>query len=251
MNINIYNEDCLIQMDKLIEQKIIFDAIITDPPYGTTQCKWDNIIPFDEMWKRLKKLIKPNGAIILFGTEPFSSYLRISNINNYKYDWVWYKVQKSNFLNAKKQPLRSVENILVFYSNQPTYNFIKTEGHVKKEVKGIKRKSVDLYNEQSGESNYSSTERYPHSILTFSKDTQKSSLHPTQKPILLMEYLVKTYTNNNESVLDFTAGSFSTGIACMNTNRNFTGIENNKDYFEIGKCRLLSNNINNDYLFNF
>lgn len=238
MTINIYNEDCLVQMDKLIEQNIIFDAIITDPPYGTTNCKWDSIIPFDEMWKRLNKLIKPTGAIVLFGTEPFSSQLRMSNIFDYKYDWIWYKVQKSNFLNAKKQPLRSVENISVFYKKQSTYNFIKTEGHVKKEVKNIKRKTVDLYNEQNGESNYSSTERYPHSILTFPKDTQKCSLHPTQKPVALMEYLIKTYTNENELVLDFTAGSFSTGIACINTNRSFIGIENNKDYFEIGKNRL-------------
>ena len=146
------------------------------------------------MWEQLKRIIKPNGAIVLFGSEPFSSALRMSNIKNYKYDWIWYKAQKSNFLNAKNQPLRSYETISVFYKKQPTYNYIKTIGHKKKEVKNIERKTVDLYNDQYGVSNYSSTERYPHSVLEFSKDTQTNALHPTQKPVALIEYLIKTYT---------------------------------------------------------
>jgi len=194
------------------------------------------------MWERLNKLIKPNGAIVLFGSEPFSSALRMSNIKNYKYDWVWDKVQKSNFLNAKKQPLRSNELISVFYEKQCTYNYQKTKGHKKKEVKNIKRVSVELYNEQTGVQNYSSTERYPHSIITFPKDTQKTSLHPTQKPVALMEYLVKTYTNENETVLDFTMGSGSTGVACKNLNRNFIGIELDKEYYEIAKARIENTN---------
>jgi DNA modification methylase len=230
--------DCL-EVMKTIEDNSI-DAIITDPPYGTTACKWDSVIDFDLMWEQLNRIIKPNGAIVLFGSEPFSSALRMSNIKNYKYDWVWDKVQKSNFMNAKKQPLRSVETIGVFYKKQCTYNYQKTTGHKKKEVKNIKRKSVDLYNEQTGIQNYSSTERYPHSILTFSKDTQKLSVHPTQKPIALMEYLCLTYTNEGELVLDFTMGSGTTMLACKNTNRNGIGIEMDEKYFKIAQERVNS-----------
>jgi DNA modification methylase len=234
----LYNGEALEVMDKLIAEGVVVDAIITDPPYGTTACKWDSVIPFDAMWERLNKLIKPNGAIVLFGSEPFSSALRMSNIKNYKYDWIWNKVQKSNFLNAKKQPLRSNETISVFYKKQCTYNYQKSTGHKKKEVINIKRKSVDLYNKQTGIQNYSSTERYPHTILTFSKDTQKESFHPTQKPVALMEYLIKTYTNENEFVLDFTMGSGTTGVACKNLNRKFIGIEMDKGYFGIAKKRI-------------
>ncbi len=236
--IDLYNGDCLQVMDDLISKGVKVDCVITDPPYGTTQCKWDVIIPFDEMWKRLNLLIKDNGAIVLFGSEPFSSVLRVSNLKDYKYDWIWDKMQKSNFLNAKKQPLRKHELISVFYKKQPTYNYIKTFGHKKKEVKNIQRKSVELYNEQNGIQNYSSTERFPHSILTFKKDTQKQSLHPTQKPVALLEYLIKTYTNENNTVLDFTMGSGSTGVACKNLNRNFIGIELDSNYFNIAKQRI-------------
>ena len=242
MIIDLHNGDCLEVMDKLIDDGVKVDAIITDPPYGTTKCKWDEVIPFDEMWERLNKLIKENGAIVLFGSEPFSSTLRVSNLKNYKYDWIWDKVQKSNFLNAKKQPLRSNETISVFYKKQCCYNYQKTKGHKKKEVKNIERESVDLYNSQTGIHNYSSTERYPHSIIRFSKDTQKSSLHPTQKPVELMEYLVKTYTNEGDTVLDFTMGSGSTGVACVNTNRSFIGIELDEEYFEICKDRIIEKN---------
>ena len=235
---NLYNGDCLEVMDKLIKDGIVVDSIICDPPYGTTKCKWDSVIPFDEMWLRLEKIVKRDGAIVLFGSEPFSSFLRVSNIKKYKYDWVWNKVQKSNFLNAKKQPLRSNELISVFYSKQPTYNIIKSVGHKKKEVKNIVRTSAEVYNPQTGVHNYSSTERFPHSILTYPKDTQKSSLHPTQKPVALMEYLVKTYTNEGETVLDFTMGSGTTGVACQNTNRNFIGIELDEKYYNISKERM-------------
>src|SRR5574343_976958 len=246
-SIKLYKGDCLAVMDELIKQGVKVDCILTDPPYGTTQCKWDVVIPFEEMWIRINKLVKDNSAVILFGSEPFSSLLRVSNIKNYKYDWVWDKMQKSNFLNAKKQPLRKHENICVFYKKKQTYNYIKTYGHEKKEVKNIERKSVELYNEQYGIQNYSSTERFPHSILTFSKDTQKESFHPTQKPVALLEYLVKTYTNKDETILDFTMGSGTTGVACVNTNRNFIGIELDEKYFEIAKNRIEEAKKNNKY----
>ena len=239
-----YLWDCLEKMDELIAEWVKVDAIITDPPYWTTACKWDTVIPFDKMWERLNKLIKPNWAIVLFGSEPFSSALRMSNITQYKYDWIWNKVQKSNFLNAKKQPLRSYENICVFYKKQPTYNFIKTTWHKKKEVKNIERKTVELYNEQNWIQNYSSIERYPHSVIKFNKDTQKSSLHPTQKPVALMEYLIKTYSHKDEVILDFTAGSFSTWVACQNTNRKFILIEKDETYFNAWVERI-NNLINN------
>ena len=236
----IYNGDCLEVMDYLIEKGIKVDAIITDPPYGTTACKWDNVIPFDKMWERLNKLSNKTTPIILFGSQPFTSTLVLSNIDEYKYDWVWDKVQKGNFLNALKQPLRSNELISVFYKNQCTYNPQMTTGHIKKEVKNIKRKTVDLYNEQSGTQNYSSTERFPHSIITFPKDTQTSSLHPTQKPIALLQYLIKTYTNKNDLILDFTSGSFTTSVASEQLGRRSIGIELEQKYCDIGIKRLNS-----------
>lgn len=235
----LYNDDCLDIMDRLIEEGIIFDAIITDPPYGTTSCKWDSIIPFDEMWKRINKLIKPNGAIVLFGSEPFSSALRMSNIKNYKYDWIWVKEQGTGHLNCKIMPLKKHENISVFCSKKTIYNpqFAKgkpyiwesnTEGKNTDKVYG---KQIARYrNENDGR-------RYPTSILEFNREL-KNRYHSTQKPILLMEYLIKTYTNENELILDFTMGSGSTGVAALNTGRRFVGIEKDEKYFEISKRRL-------------
>jgi len=200
------------------------------------------------MWKRLNKLIKPNGAIVLFGAEPFSSALRMSNIKNYKYDWVWNKPTATGHLNAKKQPMRAYENISVFYTKQTTYNFQKTQGHERKVSSAVSRgKSIErakgkskIYGDEIVEkvTNYNSTERYPRNIITFSTDKQKSKLHPTQKPVALMKYLIKTYTNENETVLDFTMGSGTTGVACKNTNRNFIGIELDENYFNIAKERI-------------
>lgn len=233
--------DCLEEMDKLIEEGIIVDAIITDPPYGTTVCKWDSIIPFDEMWLRLNKLIKPNGAIVLFGSEPFSSALRMSNIKNYKYDWVWEKTSATGHLNAKKMPMKAHENVMVFYTKLPYYNPQKTSGHTRKvSTAEHKRGSVktEVYGVH-GLTSYDSTERYPRSVLLFPTDKQKIAVHPTQKPVALMEYLIKTYTKENELVLDFTMGSGSTGVACKNTNRHFIGIEKVEKYFNIAKERIL------------
>ena len=246
ITVNLIEGDCLEAMDNLIEKNLKVDLIATDPPYGKTACKWDTVIPFKEMWLRLNKLIKPNGAIVLFGSEPFSSTLRISNLKNYKYDIIWDKIKGTGFLNAKKQPMRNHEVISVFYQKQPTYNPKKTEGHIKKTSFRAKHHQTDVYGEMKNDYQYNSTERYPKSIQSFSTDTQNSSLHPTQKPIALMEYIIKTYTNEDEIVLDFTMGSGSTGVACKNTNRNFIGIELDKNYFNIAKNRINStSNINN------
>jgi site-specific DNA-methyltransferase (adenine-specific) len=220
------------------------DAIITDPPYGTTACKWDSVIPFDLMWEQLNRIIKPNGAIVLFGSEPFSSALRMSNIKNYKYDWIWDKKRCTGFLNAKKQPLRNNEIISVFYKKQPTYNpqpYKKnTIGNMGKRV----HKQYDGYGLFGKVENDNLNEfGYPRTLLTqitvinnLSKD--KSGFHPTQKPVELMEYLIKTYTNEGETVLDFTMGSGTTGVAAKNLNRNFIGIEMDENYFKIAEERI-------------
>ncbi len=238
---NLIKGDCLEEMDKLIAKGLKVDAIITDPPYGITACKWDSVINFEQMWLRLNKLIKPDGAIVLFGSEPFSSALRMSNIKNFKYDWIWDKPKGTGFLNSKRRPMRNHEIISVFYSKQCVYNPQKTSGH--KNTKSFRSKDLpsDVYGATNVDHNYESTERFPRSIQQFSSDTQNSSLHPTQKPLALMEYLVKTYSNDGEMILDFTMGSGTTGLACKNLNRNFIGIELDEKYFEIASQRILCN----------
>lgn len=221
---NLIHGECLEEMDKLIEQGIKVDAIITDPPYGTTACKWDSIIPFDAMWLRLNKLIKPNGAIVLFGSEPFSSALRMSNIKNYKYDWVWKKNKPSGHLNAKKRPMKETENIMIF--NTKLYD---PQGLI--DICKMQKKSNTNCTIGNGYGNYGKNNKstiqkkgnYPREILEFNKPSK--NIHPTQKPVALMEYLLKTYTNENETVLDYTCGSGSTMVGCRNTNRNGIGID--------------------------
>lgn len=232
--------DCLEIMESIKNESI--DAVITDPPYGTTACKWDSVIDFDLMWEQLNRVIKPKGAIVLFGSEPFSSALRMSNIHNYKYDWVWEKTQATGHLNAKKQPLRSNELISVFYKKQCTYNPQKTQGHNPMNS-GVRRLEVqnktDVYGKATKELPFGgNTDRYPRTNLLFKSDKQKNYQHPTQKPVALMEYLIKTYTNEKETVLDFTMGSGTTGVACCNTNRDFIGIELDKEYFKIAEQRI-------------
>ena len=238
--------DCLYIMDLLIEAGVLVDAIITDPPYGTTACKWDSVIPFDKMWKRLNKLIKPNGAIVLFGSEPFSSALRMSNIRNYKYDIVWEKDKASNFMLAKKQIQKYHEVISIFYSKQCTYNPIKWGSDKVSNIGGSKAKRFKKYG-YVGEVEIkrytpSSKLRYPKSIQKFNtpkaNDKDNKCLHPTQKPVALMEYLIRTYTNEGGVVLDFTMGSGTTGVACRNTNRSFYGIELDTKYFKIAEDRI-------------
>jgi site-specific DNA-methyltransferase (adenine-specific) len=280
------NGDCLEVMDRLIEQGVVVDAIITDPPYGTTSCKWDSVIPFNNhimlssskrskkvkpiykddyilqelkagreyqeiceyfdtnskegMWQKLNKLIKPNGAIVLFGSEPFSSALRMSNIKNYKYDWVWLKSRSTGHLDSKKKPMKCQENISVFYTKQPTYNYEckkldKPVSSFRKNGKsgsllGKTNQMIDKFQTETG---------FPIQVLSFANEHNVGkNTHPTQKPVALMEYLIKTYTNECEIVLDFTMGSGTTGVACKNLNRDFIGIEKDEKYYNIAKDRI-------------
>ena len=243
--IKLYKGDCLEIMKEIPNGSI--DAIITDPPYGTTACKWDSVIDFDLMWEQLNRIIKPNGAIVLFGSEPFSSALRMSNIKNYKYDWIWQKNRGSNFATVKYQPFKEHEIISVF--NKHSYYPIKEErkgsGKSRSERNFGERLVIgEIYkiNLIQKERNKLENLRYPSSIQKFNipsnNQFKKKRSHPTQKPILLMEYLIKTYTNVNETVLDFTMGSGSTGVACKNTKRNFIGIEQDENYFKIAEKRI-------------
>lgn len=236
-NYELWQGDCLKLMDNIPDKSV--DMILTDLPYGTTQCKWDSIIPFEPLWQQYNRIIKDNGAIVLFGTEPFSSHLRLSNLKNYKYDWIWDKVKGTGFLNAKKQPMCNHELISVFYKKQCIYNPQKTQGHIKKKSYRRKELQTDVYGEMKNDYTYESTERYPRSIQVFSTDTQNSSLHPTQKPVALCEYMIKTYTNPGDIVLDSCAGSGTTGVAAKNLGRKFIGIELDEKYFEIAKNRII------------
>src|SRR3982751_5917370 len=234
--------DCLDLMMDIPHKSI--DLILCDLPYGTTQCKWDVIIPFERLWLAYNRIIKDNGAIVLFGAEPCSSMLRLSNLEMYKYDWIWDKVKGTNFLNAKKQPMRNHEIISVFYKNQCTYNAQKTSGHIHKKTFRAKHLQTEVYGEMTKDYHYSSTDRYPRSIQVFSTDTQNSSLHPTQKPVSLCEYLINTYTNEGELVLDNCAGSGTTAIAAINTNRNYLCIEKDETYYKKSIGRISSHNKN-------
>ena len=237
----LYKGDCLEVMKTIPDGSI--DAIITDPPYGTTACKWDSVIDFELMWEQLNRIIKPNGAIVLFGSEPFSSALRMSNIKNYKYDWIWKKNRGSNFATLKYQPFKEHEIISVF--NKHNYYPIKEErsqgGKNRLDYK-FKNKTSDINGGKfinNGSDEYinplGKNLRNPSSVQKFNTEVGK---HPTQKPIALMEYLIKTYTNENETVLDFTMGSGSTGVAAKNLNRNFIGIEQDDKYFDIATERI-------------
>jgi DNA modification methylase len=240
-NIWLMQGDCLERMKEIPDGSV--DAIICDPPYGTTACKWDAVIPFEPMWAQVKRVIKPNGAIVLFGSEPFSSALRMSNIKNYKYDWVWDKDKGFGVFLAKIQPLRTVENICVFYKKQCTYNPQMTEAKkdrirpLSKANKNGARNNITNSINCKVASDYNPSKRYPLNLLKFSKPVSKD-VHPTQKPVALMEYLIRTYTNEGETVLDFTMGSGTTGVACVNTNRNFIGIELDQGYFDIACKRI-------------
>lgn len=232
--------DCLERMKEIPDGSV--DAIICDPPYGTTACNWDSVIPFEPMWEQLKRVIKPNGLIALFGQEPFSSALRLSNSKWYKYDWYWEKERITNIGQVKKRAGKVIENISIFYSKQTTYNpqMVKYEGKKRsnKVKDGKMGKLTDNANKKVIEYNDTGW-RYPTQALKYKRDILTSNLHPTQKPVALMEYLIKTYTNEGETVLDFTFGSCTTGVACVNTNRKFIGIEMDEKYFEIGKNRIL------------
>lgn len=241
--IQLFNGDCLEVMETLISKGIKVDAIITDIPYGTTACSWDIVIPFEPMWKCIKTIRKDKSPILLFGNEPFNSYLRISNISEYKYDIYWQKERATNIFQLKKRPAKVIETINVFYKEQPTYNPQMTNYEGPKRTNKIKNGKlgvlVDSQNRKPFEYN-DTGKRYPLQIVQFKRDILSSNLHPTQKPVALIEYLVKTYTNEGDTVLDFTMGSGTTGVACKNLNRNFIGIELDTEYFNIAKERINS-----------
>ena len=232
--LNLLHGDCLELMKHIPDKSI--DAIITDPPYGTTACKWDSVIPFELMWKELNRIIKDNGVIALFGTEPFSSHLRLSNIKHYKYDWIWDKVKPGTFATAKYQPLKQHELISIFYKKSSSYKPQMIDRDKPKTSKQYSQSLSANCTIDGLERTY--TKLFPKTILKYSNAYQKGKVHPTQKPLLLLEYLVKTYTNENDTVLDFTMGSGTTGLACKNLNRNFIGIEKDDKYFEIAKQRI-------------
>ena len=234
--IDLYNGDC-IEVMKDIPSKSV-DMILCDLPYGTTACKWDTVIPFEPLWEQYNRIIKYNGAIVLFGSEPFSSALRMSNIKNFKYDWIWDKVNRyTGYGSCKYAPLKRYEIVSVFYKSKPTYNPQMMQGKPYKKTGDYSSKiygtdKVKKHGKNNGE-------RYPFNILQYKGDDKKNGfLHPTQKPIALLEYLIKTYTNEGDVVLDNCMGSGSTGVACVNTNRDFIGIELDKDYFNIAKQRI-------------
>ena len=235
--------DCLIEMKNIPDNSI--DLILTDPPYGTTACKWDSIIPLDKMWLQLKRIIKDNGAIVLSGSQPFTTILISSNMDMFKYCWVWEKDQPSNFALANVNPMKYHEDISIFYKKLPTFNKQMTE-----EIKPVNLSSkngstpseVTNNNLVSSKQTGGNLLRNPKSIIKFNKPKPNSidnnGYHPTQKPVKLMEYLIKTYTNENEIVLDFTMGSGTTGVACKQLNRDFIGIELDKKYFKIAEKRI-------------
>ena len=234
----LYNGDCLEIMKSIPDKSI--DAIITDPPYGTTACKWDSVIPFDLMWTQLNRIIKPNGAIVLFGSEPFSSALRMSNIKKYKYDWVWNKPRGTGFQIVKYKPLNSFENIIIFNTGGKLNYYPQMRNREKSRVsvnKGTTRQ-MKISNNKTYIGKTPLKKRHPITSLYFSNENNKQKTHPTQKPVALIEYLIKTYTNELETVLDFTMGSGTTGVACCNTNRDFIGIELDKEYFKIAEERI-------------
>lgn len=242
-SLQLYNNDCLETMKNIADKSI--DCIICDLPFGVSQCKWDNQIPFDKLWEVYERVIKDNGAIVLFGIEPFSSMLRTSNLAIYKYDWIWRKPKGTGHLNAKKQPLRDTENISVFYKKQCVYNPQFSVGKPFTSLKSGKtskvvESGVTTYGKFMNGSEYRNANsgfRYPKQILEFGI-VERNTVHPTQKPVPLIEYLVRTYTNENDIVLDNCMGSGTTGVACVNTNRSFIGIEIDRAYFDIAVKRI-------------
>lgn len=249
MKINeIHKGDCLELMPMFVDDKSV-DMIFCDLPYGTTNCRWDSVIELPKLWDEYERVIKDNGVILLFAQTPFDKVLGASNLKLLKYEWIWEKTQATGHLNAKKMPMKAHENILVFYKKLPTYNPQKTTGHERKVSKGYQRdiciarreeKWGDnyIYGKETTAPDYDSTERYPRSVLTFASDKQKSKLHPTQKPLALIEYMIKTYTNEGDLILDNTCGSGTTGLGAKNLNRNYIMMEQDPKYYEIACERV-------------
>lgn len=249
-NVTLYYGDCLNVIPNL---DLKFNAIIADPPFSITNCHWDEVIPFKEMWDSIELVSNQATPIVLFCSQPFTTLLIASKIEMFKYEWIWEKTQATNFLNSKKQPMKAHENIAVFYKKQCFYFPQKTDGHTPIHYAN-KKASVhnlhDVYGKVKKDiiSNVGSTERFPRSVIKFKTDKQIKYLHPTQKPVKLLEYLIKTYTKEGDLILDFCAGSGSLGEACMNTNRNCVLIEKEEKYCDIIANRL-HNNISQMELF--
>ncbi len=233
--IKLIEGDCLESM-KLIEGSSI-DLVLVDPPYGVTNCKWDSIIPFDKMWSCLDRVCHNRTAIVMTSSQPFTSALIMSNPKIFRYCWIWDKVISTGFFNANRMPMRSHEDIVVFYKKLPTYNPQKTQGHPMRKAFNPPRPS-GVYGSAKSNCLYESDERHPRSIQIFSRDNQSVRIHPTQKPVALMEYLIKTYSNVGDTVLDFTMGSGTTGVAAKNLLRNFIGIEKDQKYFNTAEERI-------------
>jgi len=244
-NLWLMKGNCLERMKEIPDGSV--DLILTDPPYGTTACKWDSVIPLEPMWKELKRIIKHNGAIVLFGSQPFTSVLITSNLKMFKYCWVWDKLNSSNFFAAKFQPLNHTEDVVVFSfggANNGCKNRMLyfPQGAANCNIEKSNNKVGGLIGKEhkssyeKGNQYVQTTTQYPKKVISFTRE--KDTVHPTQKPVALMEYLIKTYTNEGETVLDFTTGSGTTGVACMNTNRKFIGIERDDKYFDISVKRI-------------
>jgi DNA modification methylase len=230
--------DCLERMKEIESASV--DLILTDPPYGTTSCKWDSVIDLTLMWEQLKRIIKPNGAIVMTAANPFTSVLVTSNLKMFRYSLVWDKVNKNTgFANANKMPMRRHEDVVVFYNKLPTYNKQMRVGEPYKSKVSGAGEYMGANGLTNGRNVVNDGTRNPCSIIAIKGDNKKEcGMHPTQKPIELMEYFVKTYTNEGETVLDFTMGSGTTGVACINTSRKFIGIEMDKKYFAIASERI-------------
>ena len=230
--ITLYNNDCLKILPTLPDHSI--DMVLADLPFGTTKNQWDHIIPMDQLWEQYKRLLKVGGVVALFGDEPFSSKLRLSNPKWYRYDWYWTKNNATGFLNANRMPLKRVETISIFYPKLPLYNPQKEIGY--KPYTSMTGSKTKNYGKFKSIKTVNDGSRYPTNVLAFNKVSK--TIHPTQKPVDLLEYLIKTYTNEGMTVLDNVMGSGSTGVACKNLNRSFIGIEKDPDYFEIAKKRI-------------
>lgn len=239
-DIELWQGDCLELMNNIPDKSV--DMIFSDLPYGTTHCKWDSVIPLEPLWKQYKRIIKDNGAILLFAQTPFDKVLGASNLKMLRYEWIWEKTQATGHLNAKKMPMKAHENILVFYKKLPTYNPQMSDGHtpIHSYTKYVStQNNTELYGYMNREiSGGGETIRYPRSVLTFASDKQTCYLHPTQKPLSLCEYMIETYTNEGDAVLDSCMGSGTVGVACKNLNRKFIGIELLKKYYGIAVKRI-------------
>lgn len=246
MNVNLLLGDCLECMAKLPEASV--DLVLSDPPYGTTACKWDSVIPFEPMWAAVKPLLKPNRPVVLFGQEPFSSALRLSNVEQFKYDWYWRKTRPSGFTNARLRPLKDIEVISVFSEgaaangsprNMPYNPQGVGAGYLHKRSPESRESRVSPYRKSHKSIRVTHGSNYPRQVLEF-KNHNVGNVHPTQKPVDLMEYLVRTYSDEGDTVLDFTMGSGTTGVACVRAGRRFVGIENSPEYFELAQSRIES-----------